>query len=431
MKQRLFWAVVLLLHAGLWVKQVFLQHSLLQDAHEYLQSAHNLITHGNWYCADYVAPLKPEFFTKRPPGYPCFLAAVEGLCGGQNKVFFALVYLLQNLISIGLIYLLTQWLKPAIQTLTSPYTIISLLPGLALPIYANLIMSETLLSACLFLIVYYSFQTTFTNKHYLLITLLAIAAMLIKPVFMPIAILLPGLWLILGKRPSHKPLYSLALLPLICFFTLLKINQNQTGYAQYSSISQINLLHYNTYSLLIYQQGTHKADSIIDQIRYEAQQNKSYAAQVQYQQKACSQILKSNLLPYTYLHLRGMLLTTIDPGKFDYTQILNIPHEQNGLYHLNDQGINRSLRLYLNPLGTWLILVAISKLILLIWVGIYAFSKKEPLQSKIILVVIPLMVIGLTGPIGASRFLVPLLPIWYALALRGYATIAHSTPAAN
>ena len=420
MKQRLFWVLVLAVHAALWCKQVFLQHSLLQDSQEYLQAAHNLLKHGQWYSAEWQAPFKPELFSKRPPGYPSFLALIEALCGAQNTWFFALVYLLQNLISIGIIFKLTQWLKPAIQSLQTPYQYIALLPGLALPIYANFLMSETLLSACIFCIVYCSVKSPFKNKHWLIIIGASVLAMLIKPVFMPIAIGLPWVYIVLKKTPALKTLYLLSLLPIIVYFGLSKIHQAETGYKHYSSISKINLLHYNTYSLLLYKQGQHEADSIIDEIRHQAASQTTYAQQTEYIENNCKSILKNNLGTYSYLHLRGMALACLDPGKFDYTQILNLAHTENGLYNINTKGLKRSLWLYLNPLGTWLILVAISKLILLLWVLAYAFSKKTPLKEKIIWFIIPILVLGLTGPIGASRFLVPLLPIYYAIALKGY-----------
>ncbi|MBL7838490.1 MAG: hypothetical protein JNM67_13300 [Bacteroidetes bacterium] len=411
MNRKTFWIIVAGLHAIFMLKQLFINNSMLQDSVEYLFAADNLIQHQTLYAWNYNFAHNADWLTKRPFLYPSILVLFKTMSFNHTFVFFFLVYFVQNLISLNSIRLvlkLADQFNPGYRYL---HVLFFLLFSVSQLIYANFIMCEIWLQAAFTLITYTLLTSKHSVKKYLSISLLICAAMALKPVAMPAAFIYPIALIIGFKFRPKLPHLLLSLIPLVFAFTTSVINEKRTGFRQYSSISTINLLHYNTYVMLMNQYGTTKADSIIDNIKLETR-SLSYKDRQSYIDSTCTEIIKNHLPLYTYLHLRGIAFALIDPGRFDFTQFFNLAHSSNLIYQTNQKGsLNKIIQSFYNPLGLLLILILLFNVFRFLKALHFMVQKRYNLTFKMLVLAIPAYILTLTGPIGSSRFFMPLIPI--------------------
>jgi hypothetical protein len=412
MNKRRFWILIICFHALFFGKQLFFQNSMLQDSREYLYAAENLIQHNTLYAWDLNDDYNKNWLSKRPFLYPCILAVFKLISPGSGKFFFFLIYLLQNLASLLSIKLVLKIAGKYSGRIHYTYAALFLLFSFSQVIYANMVMTEIWLQLCMVSVVYLLLMHPHDAKRLLYISMLLMAGMSLKPVLIFTAFCFPLYYLARSFSSLKLKHLLLTLLPLCFYFASCRINQQRTGYFHYSSISNINLLHYNTYSMLLNKYGLQKADSIVDQINLEARQAGDYAAQQDYIRKACAQQVGNHLALYAWLHARGGIYCLLDPGRFDFTQFFNLPHKQNLIYETNKEGaIKTVLKSFLNPLGIllgFLLLFNVFKVFVLVR---FVFLKAISLWVRLCVLFFPVYILFFTGPIGTSRFYMPFIPM--------------------
>lgn len=406
------------LHAAFMFKQIFFGNSLLQDSREYLYAADNLLNHQTLYAWNLNHAYNPDWLSKRPPLYPLILALFRLLSAGSETLFLLLLYTVQNALSILSLRMGLQILKATGGKL-QPWKIwlyVSL--SFAQFIYANMVMCEIWLQFCITAFVWLFVQRHGQARKWLLAALLLTAGTALKPVLMFACLLFPLFYLLLEIKQFKATVFALCLIPALFVAGISAWNQKRSGYFHYSSISGINLLHYNTYSLLMYKYGSRYADSTVDDIKTRARLLKHYAAGQVLIKHECANIIRKHLPVYAYLHIRGMLFCLVDPGKFDLTQFFGLPHTRNMLYASNQPGLKDKLALYFSGVvGVFLGILIHFHLLRLFLLLRFIFSRRFRLVLRAGLLIIPLYVVFLTGPIGASRFLMPLIPLLMAMCL--------------
>lgn len=399
------------IHFLFFIKQIFFGNTMIQDSEEYLFAADNLLHHGTLYSWNLNHAFNPDWLTKRPFLYPLFLLIFKLLSFGNSKVFYFLVYLVQNLISLFNIHLSLKIVEKIGVKFRPGYAILFLLFSTSQAIYSNFIMSEILMQLCFVTIAYLWIHKEFSSKLILWTSLLLMAAMAIKPVMMAAIFIFPLLYLIFYfKRFKIRDLI-ICLLPLLFFQINVQINSYRTGYAHYSSISNINLIHYNSYVTLMKAKGAEYADSSIDRIKAEASLTGSYPSKQAYIREGGKQIIQDHLGLYAALHLRGIAFALVEPGRFDFTQFFRLSHPNQLMRMTNDgSGISKILKTFLNPLGIVLLFILIFNLIRLFKIFEFIFKSRVSLRTKFIILIIPVYILTMTGPIGTSRFFMPLIP---------------------
>ncbi|MCC6817870.1 MAG: hypothetical protein IT245_03135 [Bacteroidia bacterium] len=420
MNRKLFWIILAMFHGLFFIKQVFFNNSLIQDSVEYLFAADNLIQKGTLYAWNMNFAFNADWLTKRPFLYPSILVMAKTLSGGSSFLFFFLIYLVQNLLSLNTIRLCLNIADKYNPLFSRTKVLLFLLFSISQVIYANLIMCEIWLQAALFGIAYLLIMKEDSIYKYLYISLLIIAGMALKPVLMPAAFLFP-IALIIYYRKQIKWLYlTISILPIIFAISYSLVNKQRTGYAQYSSISTINLLHYNSYVMLMNEYGTTIADSLIDNIKINTR-GMSYAQKQQYIEENCKTLIKDHLSQYTYLHLRGIAFALFDPGRFDITQFFNLPHEGNLIYQTNQNGLmSKLLKILMNPLGIVLLSIFVFNLFRFLRICLFIAHKGYTWPLKLIILLVPTYILALTGPIGTSRFFMPLIPFGLLVFILSY-----------
>jgi hypothetical protein len=146
-------------------------------------------------------------------------------------------------------------------------------------------------------------------------------------------------------------------------------------------------------------------------------------------------ILK-NPVKYGWFHLKGSIRYFLDPGRFDLATFFRIQEADSPglLKALNKDGVSGVFR-FLKHQG-WglvviLVLIALFKLVKVAGFLLYLFKKNEQLQLRIFLVVLVGYFAMVTGPLGASRFLLPVELLMIGGAVKGWAPMLFRVKSAD
>ena len=389
----------------------------MSDSYQYLIEAENIISQGIFYSGDLNLPINPQNYTLRPPGYPLFLS----LFNYFDAPFYVILFF-QNIISIISIYLIRKTILLYNYDKKYDYLFIFLLfitPSQF--IYANAILTEVLFQFFIVLMFvnaakYLKFKNPRAVFWY---SCALIGAAYVKPVMYLFVI--PSTIYMLYLAFKHKKYHPAAfsILPILAVLLIFKWNYNRTQRIQYSSIETINLLDYNVKFFLLSKIGEEKTDKIIDSIHKESNLLENYNENFTFLDTSAKNIIKENLFSYTIYHLQGSLYALLDPGRFDlsYFFMFKTPNAKNKgiLFHINNGGIKGVLAFLTNSYSPILLLflgvIILFNIIKLLGYLLFIFSPSINLNIRIISGCFFFYIVLLVGPVGASRYLMPLVPI--------------------
>ncbi|GAA0712799.1 hypothetical protein GCM10009430_03630 [Aquimarina litoralis] len=172
--------------------------------------------------------------------------------------------------------------------------------------------------------------------------------------------------------------------------------------------------------------GAQKAIAINDSILSKSEKIKSYPERQNYIKNTSIEYLKKDLIGYGIFHLKGCFRIFIDPGRFDIANFFKIESENPELgilYHINNGGLKgafnflRSQNIFLFIVFFIILFFNLVKVVGFIWFWIKNY--KEVNLTILTIIFIVLYIVILTGPLGASRFFVPILPAYLVFAVLG------------
>lgn len=421
---------LLLLASGLFWSLLQQGDRHTRDSDEYLAAAHNLRTEGVLYCGDLSAePLRTDYFSKRPPLYPLVLAFFPPSWGMRPVLVLQFLLLLFN---IGLFAGIWKMARARLSFDHPPARMLLWTCGLlwfswpAQFIYPGLLMAEIWLQSCLLLMVWAWLKAGETQR--LKPTLLAqgtlILAILCKPVMYLFTI--PNFWtswqMAAAQRRPYRAAWALA--PVMAVLLYAGWNLQRTGVFQVSSIQQINLLQYNVYYTLLSVHAEPYASEVVDGIAARADSMQDYRQRVSYLQDTCKAVLGAQAGAYAKLHFRGVFNFFLDPGRFDLYHAFGYDDagvKSSGLLYQFSRGGYSAVWTYLKeqPIGLLglLGLVLLANAIRLLLFAAFCLHPRIPWRLKVFIAGLPLYLAILTGPLGASRFLMPVFPLIVVAAL--------------
>jgi hypothetical protein len=402
------------------------------DSDRYIEAAYNISCHGELYARPWplIAPTGQNIqeFTIRPPAYPLLVLALGGAKHRTLPIALLLVQNLLSIINIGVV--VSLWARWATPNKVDWRWAGAILFFPAQLIYANALMSEVVLQTLVLGFVMYGLQFWQTQRlRYILGAAGSLCIIfLVKPVFFPFV----GVWLLVGlglggywKRPA---LAFVGLLPLLVAVLFMTWNGYRTGYLHFSSIAEINLLHYNAAGVVRQLAGPTAETQWVAGVLRAANAQPSFALRQQLIQAQASAVLWAHPVVYARQHMLGMVAFFLDPGRFDVAQFFHIAPPTGGglLDQLRANGIpGVLLALRSQPRGMLLVLMlTLMTNLLRLGLAVRGFAtagKAGPLGriGRWWLVLLILYVAFLTGPLGAARFLVPVWPLLVLLALCG------------
>ena len=392
----------------------------LPDSREYLQTAANVYQEGVLYSDDLTGGIREEAFTRRPPVYPLILGL--GLMAGSTLP----VLLLQMLLSVLSMFLVYKmfiknpafvWL-PALFLLMTP----------AQFIYSNQVMAEIPFQCILVLLLWcvYRYEESGHKNHYILLANLVLTlGMATKPVLFPFALIwmLLSIFLFVRKR---KPLILLALLiPAFWIAAYTYRNHSRTGSMQYSSIQTTNLVNYNLRYYIMGAEGSEAASQRIDALYETCGAESTYNLRSKCLGEEARKLFVEHPLSYAWFHLKGSLRFFLDPGRFDLVHFFpNLDSSTSGfLEELNQHGIKGIFALLKQQgplLAGALALIFLGKVIKLIGFFLYLFRSKKPGMLRWLLFGLVAYLALVTGPLGASRFMLPVELLIIGAAAQGW-----------
>jgi len=432
------WLVLGLAHALAFGHALHTGRYTFPDSDRYVQVAQNLRQHGQLYARPW--PGRPprgqevQEFTIRPPGYPLLVLALGG--AGQRPV---LLLLFQNIVSVlVLAVVLSGWATSHACPLSRGQWAVALGLTLSFPaqfIYANAVMSEVPLQAVVLLGAGLGIRFWQSGRLRTLAGASAavVAAWLLKPVFFPFV----AVFLVLigwrGWQWRRPALLLPAALPLLLAGVYMVWNGHRTGYVHFSSIADINLLHYNAAGAIRQASGPAAEEAWVAAVLRRANAQPTFAARQHIIQQAAATVLRQHPVHYAKQHALGIGTLLLDPGRFDLSTFWGSAAAPGLLGELRGGGLaGLGLALGRQPLGLLLALsvVALAN-VLRLGLVLRGLAVAPPGErpagwlrlaqpaSRWAAVGLVAYVAVLTGPLGAARFLLPLWPLWLALALRG------------
>lgn len=389
----------------------------ISDSQEYINSSINYANTGNFYCGEQSENTDYRLFSKRTPLYPLILWLFNKLNLNNN-----LVFILQILIGLFNIYISIKLIKYITHNYRLPLKlyVLFLLLTPAVFIYGLFIMADIWLQ--FFVMLCFWFFTEFIkSKHSYWLILLIVSstlAALTKPVFLYFSIAVSVATMIYFLLKSrHKILFLISFIPILSWYGISKQNQISTGVFHYSSIGYINLLHYNTNLFLSKTIGKTETEKILSPLMMRPESKETYIDNYTKVKTTCIQEIVKMPLKYAIFHLRGVVYFFTDPGRFDIYNFLRLESEDsNGFLHNENKDEKLKSMFIQHPAITvFLILFFVINVIKTIgFVGHLWHHLKNPIVLFGAFMVIYLAL--LTGPLGASRFALPvqLIIISYA-----------------
>ncbi|GAA4312775.1 hypothetical protein GCM10023183_31980 [Nibribacter koreensis] len=285
-------------------------------------------------------------------------------------------------------------------------------------IYANIVMSEMLVQALL--LGYFVALLHFNRKgqpHYFLVAgFFLMVAMLTKPLFYPFTFLFLAWGVFLSFKQKRALLLLYAVLPLAVAVGYQKYNEHRTGYFHFSSIQEINLRQYNAFGVWEKEHGYAYADSALTALETNADQQPSFAERQKFIRKASVEVLLNSPVTYAQNHLLGMVHFFLDPGRYDLVHYFGVDIKKGpGLSsYLQTEGYGGLFK-YFKDYNFFfllaLVLLVLANLLKVASLVLFALNKRVAVYEKVLLLGVILLVAGLTGPVGASRYTVPVFPL--------------------
>ncbi|MEL0454965.1 glycosyltransferase family 39 protein [Flavobacteriaceae bacterium SZ-1-7] len=414
--------VLAIVHLIFLFVKISLGDFFLQDSHEYYQLAENIKNHFTFYSADLNAQINFEEYTKRPPFYGIFVLVFSFFLKSKTAVI-----IVQNILSFLGIVLTLKIFKHYFKQVNVKLFVTLIIISLSQFIYANYLMSEILLQFLIILLCYTFHKTIQTKKlkYVLYSQIIIVLLFLTKPVFYLFIIpnVLICLWL---TKKIVKKAYLFSLIPIAAFFMYISWNAQRTGSYEFSSIQNLSLKNYNLKYFHIKKYGEDFAQKVNNEISSKANNTTNYKERQKTIKTTCVDYIKKDLFSYAWHHVRGSAMMFLDPGRFDLYNFFNYKNkeEEGFLAHLNKSGIAGAFQYFKEQPFLILILLPFILLFNIIKaVGFILFWLKQEnrkLPISLFTLCIIIYIAALTGPSGASRFLVPILPIYCMFAAQGF-----------
>lgn len=375
------------------------QGVLLIDSVEYLNAAKNLGQFKNWDCC-FQGNLCDVLFheTRRTPGYPAYLL-FTGL-GAVSRLLQVIPAVLAPLLTLRVL----SHFKA--HSSASRFIIFLFLFYPLQFFYTTLIMPEIWVQFLLLWLAICLLEKKYTGS-----IINAAILPLFKPVFLPFLFLSFLLFFALKNRQK-----VILLLPACCYLFVCIFNKMQTGAFHFTSIATANAWDYNARAVSNKQLGVENTNLLFAQ-QDSMVRGMSFAAGMKFLSSKTQNIIATHFLTYTLLHIRGSLITLVDPGRYDFVAWWQLPEGKGLMGIKGGQGLTAFFDqppLYLAYIIFFFIL---SLLKLLLAIRALIFNLKY--QQVWILLGLLFIPLALVGPVGSARYLMPVAPILFVFCALG------------
>lgn len=397
----------------------------LQDSVEYLNSSNSFRKYGNFYAGEFSKEVDYRLYSKRTPFYPLLIFALYVAHLHQN--YLMIIQLFVGLFNIFLAFwLLKQWVPEGKVPVLLLTVFILLTPSQF--IYSQMIMADIWLQLFVMLmavsLVRYHQKPGISTLMWIIIW--ATLAALAKPVFLPASFLIALGVCIAVFRNHSKFAVLLALIPVFSWLVIASKNEKHTGVFHYSSIGYINLLHYNTNLFLVHTRGHEAAAQQLGPLMDKPVTRNMYQKHYRQVSHTCMEIIGSAPLAYAWYHAKGMVYFFMDPGRFDLYNFFRL-EKGNSKGFLHEGGTFSKFAGIIKDqplMGTLMLAVLLFNVLKTI--GFAGFIWTHRKDWKVGLLALAVIYFSfMTGPLGASRFALPVALIIIIFATAFYTALVR------
>ncbi|MGN6476589.1 MAG: ArnT family glycosyltransferase [Flavipsychrobacter sp.] len=416
-------------HAIFYLIAWHYKHIYNGDSHEYIYMATNIKNTGWFYAGNPVLPVKEEYMTLRPPGYPLFLCFIY-LFVLNNWI----VLLVQNLVSIFNIYLLRHTITQLGYLKRYDWLLLAFI--LLFPsqfVNANIIAPDILLQSCI-VAYFYFFVAFIQRKHWRYVLgmglILALGAF-IKPVLYPVVYLhAVGILVYASKhRDALMRAAICAIVPLLLIVGYGYVNYERTGKFHFSSTQSFNAIFYY-YNFYKDEYGVDMAEQFLHAERSHVEELPTFLQRYDYANARGMQLLKQNFSSYLPYHIGRSLLVFMDPGKGELDMFVGLltlsklydVHNTTGFFDtIRDKGYG-GLEDYMarNPTLPIAAVVLFFNLLRLAGFVLFLFSKRYSFRLRAFIATLVGYFVFIAGPIANTRYFIPVSLIVIGTAVLGY-----------
>lgn len=385
------------------------------DAREYWWAGYNVFERGILYAGDLDRKIAHHLYSRRPWGYSVFVYGLSGreLEFGSLKIIQMLL-LLSNIIVVwrmALVY--------AKEQLSGFRLLLFCLVTPAAFIYAGTAMSEVLMQTVLVWTFYFfcAFIRTKALRYVWAYNLVLALGLLIKPVLLPF--LLVNVILHVGAFYRYRQLALLPamLLPIAMWAGVSWYNLQYTGVFQYSSMGLYNLIYYNLFGFLSQQTSAEEAKALLNAFLLESYD--SYEAYHERLSMESKHLLGEHFFAYSWYHFKGSMLMLFDPGRYDLYTLFELENSrQTGMLDqiLGGGSYVQNIKRMLTSQDFWILMALGGIFLANLWklISLFLFGRLQHIPWEIRAFTIGMIayLVLITGPVGASRYMVPLFPLF-------------------
>jgi hypothetical protein len=188
------------------------------------------------------------------------------------------------------------------------------------------------------------------------------------------------------------------------------------------------MINYNLRYFIMDQEGSNAASEEVDRLYSNCARETNYKEKNKCLGNGVRKYIQKSPVKYGLFHLKGCIRYFLDPGRFDLVTFFQIQEADSPgfLKALNKDGLSGAFIFFKNQgwgLVVILVLIALFKLVKVTGFLLYLFKSNEQLQLRIFLLVLVGYLALVTGPLGASRFLLPVELLIIGGAVKGLAPI--------
>ena len=401
--------ILVVLHVGAFSYRAVVGANVTDDSAEYMLCAKNAVSGIGFQPTSEDEPYTEEAISRRTPGYPAII-----LSTGQSEVALMGLQVLFSLATIAFCIMFLRRFTQAWAPINFLLTGFIFTPSQV--IYATSVMSE--IPFQLFLTIGIGAAILYfkeSSRKWIALSAIAFCiGFAIKPILYPAAILFSVAGLIFAFRKKDFRLIPVLLLPAVAVFSMAGWNYTRTQALEISSIQTTNMLDYNMKLVLYQAEGQERGDWIIDSLETEADKIKDYPSRQQFRSQKSREIFFAHPFIAAYQFTKGCILFFLDPGRFDCITYAGIDNRQGFMnaFAAQDSGLIRKI-LNLMPPWLWGILITVF-LFNLVKIAGYIFflvKVKGNLPAKILLSCGIVFIALATGPLGVSRYALPVVPL--------------------
>jgi hypothetical protein len=386
----------------------------IADSQEYIETA-DLIKDGLYFQQTNRIEAS-TLLTSRPFLYPLFIYII----GPTNDIA---IILLQTFIGFMNLYLSIRLFEKIAGTSSFSLFILLIILTPSVFIYTHLIMSECLITLLL-LSTALLLTSSLTTKKIWAIQFILVLLCFIKPVFYLFTIINALFWAAYFIRYKIPAAIS-SIIPVILIVCYMSFNQYRTGYFHFSSIQTVNLINYNVFYYKVNQVGYEKAMEWRDSIYQKASEFKTFKSRSAFLIHAGNEEITAHVASYALFHIAGSIRGMIDPGRYDISTFFKSTVEKEGFLSLiNNKGFSYTLKKMLQSGSIWILVLLVPVFLagIIKWLLVsryFYFNYKELTPGLAFLWLLLFYIILVTGPLNASRFMMPLQFVIICFAVAG------------